>query len=37
MDQGAVFLLECENFSEHPIKLLERVEDYNLAQNSYAI
>lgn len=34
---GAVFMLECENFSEHPIKLSERVEDYNLAQNPCAI
>lgn len=30
-------MLECENFSEHPIKLSERVEDYNLAQNPCAI
>ena len=34
---GAVFMLECENFSEPPIKLSERVEDYNLAQNPCAI
>lgn len=30
-------MLECENFSRHPIKLYERVEDFNLAENPCAL
>lgn len=30
-------MLECENFSGHPIKLYERVEDFNLAENPCAL
>ena len=37
MDRGGRFHAWVWNFSEHPIKLSERVEDYNLAQNPCAI